>query len=96
MVDATDLKSVVRKGVRVRVPPSAPLSFGAIQLRHRTWMDYAKAGYGSLHRPYPPLPQNDSEGLSCWPSETRTGSSVTLQKPRNPAKMPVLIDWLSI
>ena len=24
MVDATDLKSVVRKGVRVRVPPSAP------------------------------------------------------------------------
>ena len=27
MVDATDLKSVVRKGVRVRVPPSAPISF---------------------------------------------------------------------
>ena len=25
MVDATDLKSVVRKGVRVRVPPSAPI-----------------------------------------------------------------------
>ena len=25
MADATDLKSVVRKGVRVRLPPSAPL-----------------------------------------------------------------------
>ena len=24
MADATDLKSVVRKGVRVRLPPSAP------------------------------------------------------------------------
>jgi hypothetical protein len=30
MVDATDLKSVVRKGVRVRVPPSAPLALGAL------------------------------------------------------------------
>ena len=25
MADATDLKSVVRKGVRVRLPPSAPI-----------------------------------------------------------------------
>ena len=30
MVDATDLKSVVRKGVRVRVPPSAPFGLKAL------------------------------------------------------------------
>ena len=33
MVDATDLKSVVRKGVRVRVPPSAPFGPGG-RLNH--------------------------------------------------------------
>ncbi len=27
MADATDLKSVIRKGVRVRVPPRAPLKY---------------------------------------------------------------------
>ena len=31
MADATDLKSVVRKDVRVRLPPSAPIKFNSLQ-----------------------------------------------------------------
>jgi hypothetical protein len=37
MVDATDLKSVVRKGVRVRVPPSAPFSLKALTQTMRVY-----------------------------------------------------------
>ena len=34
MADATDLKSVVRKGVRVRLPPSAPI----ISITYKQWL----------------------------------------------------------
>ncbi len=38
MADASDLKSLARKGVRVRVPPSAPLHDGILDLAY--WMVY--------------------------------------------------------
>ena len=37
MVDATDLKSVVRMGVRVRVPPSAPFGLKALTQTMRVY-----------------------------------------------------------
>ena len=52
MADATDLKSVIRKGVRVRVPPSLPFTFFYLYTDERagrgfkslqgTWTDLSK------------------------------------------------------
>ncbi len=50
MVDATDLKSVVRKGVRVRVPPSAPIGlrrpFNLRIMRTRRAQPYRSIAWG--------------------------------------------------
>jgi hypothetical protein len=40
MADATDLKSVVRKGVRVRLPPSAPFNINGLGVVGLTTTDY--------------------------------------------------------
>ncbi len=47
MVDATDLKSVVRKGVRVRVPPSAPFGLKALTQTVRVYQTLIAANMNS-------------------------------------------------
>ena len=47
MVDATDLKSVVRKGVRVRVPPSAPIGLKALTQTMRVYQTLIAANMNS-------------------------------------------------
>ena len=49
MADATDLKSVVRKGVRVRLPPSAPHHFNNLQPIRLFTMDQ-RNGANSVER----------------------------------------------
>ena len=73
MADATDLKSVDRKVVRVRLPPSAPI--GSITYRHSSFESEFRYGVKSVaHTVFGQIAQEiDAHVLFASPSSIRLG-----------------------